>query len=91
MKLVEKPGHSVPLQFCVMKNGGPSTDVGILLFDSGGPSPCDDRSKEPLKRQWNKVPVHEEVLQEVVCFLNLKAGEDTRYANATQISRVTQL
>jgi hypothetical protein len=27
-----------------------------------------------------------------VCFLNLKAGEeDTRYTNATQISRVTQL
>jgi hypothetical protein len=57
-----------------MKNGRTSTDVGILLFDSGRSSPCNDRSEEPLERQWNKVPVKEEILQEVVCFFNLKVG-----------------
>lgn len=55
-----------------MKNWGASPNVGILLFDSGCSSPCDDRSEEPLERQLNKVPVHEEILQEEVSFFDLK-------------------
>lgn len=71
VKLVEKLGHSFALQLRIMKNRRTTSDLGILPLNLRRPSTGDERCKETLKWKWNKVPVHEEIFQEIMSVGNL--------------------
>ena len=49
MEFVEQRTHSGALILGVAKDGGTSTNVGILLFDLGCPSLGNDGGKNALK------------------------------------------
>jgi hypothetical protein len=72
VQLVEQCSHALALKLGPLADRGAAPDRLVLLLDLRRAALRDDGCKQGLKRQRYEVAVKEEVLEEVVCFGDLR-------------------